>query len=125
MVDQNYEAAVFNDIGNSPATMDAARSADCYGCCPGHTIQIADAKQAYIQAELKGVEVWVCLPPDVRPAGWANTRSRCAGFCVLSMVTPMLVPCGRIIAMKGSGAPALFAFLNGPVVTSWSQPDCS
>ena len=54
VVNQNYEAAMFNDLGSSPATMDAARAADCYGSAPGHSVQIADAKQAYIQAEIKG-----------------------------------------------------------------------
>jgi hypothetical protein len=54
VVDQNWQRAVFEDLGNSPATMDASRAADCYGCAPGHSIQQADAEQAYIQAESEG-----------------------------------------------------------------------
>ena len=33
---------------------------------PGHGIEIADAEQAYIQADLHGTETWVCLPPEAR-----------------------------------------------------------
>ena len=36
VVDQNWKQAVFEDLGNSPATMDASRAADCYGCLSGH-----------------------------------------------------------------------------------------
>ncbi|CAE7218058.1 unnamed protein product [Symbiodinium sp. KB8] len=48
--DQNMEAALFQDLGNSPATFDASRWADYYGCLPGNDVQMADAIQAYIQA---------------------------------------------------------------------------
>ena len=57
---------MFQDLGSSPANMDASRAADCYGCFPGHDIEIADAEQAYIQADLKGIETWVCLPWEAR-----------------------------------------------------------
>ena len=70
MVDQNYDIAIFHDIGNSPATMDASRSADMYGCAPGHGIQIADEEQAYIQADMQGSPTWICLPEEARPAWW-------------------------------------------------------
>ena len=46
--------------------MDSSRAADAYGCFPGHDIEIADAEQAHIQADLKGTETWVCLPPEAR-----------------------------------------------------------
>jgi hypothetical protein len=55
VVNQNWEAAVFQDMGKSPATMDASRACDCYyGSMPGNKTEIADAEQAYIQADLKG-----------------------------------------------------------------------
>jgi hypothetical protein len=54
VVNQNWETAIFQDLGSAPATMEAGRAADCYGCMPGHVITVADAEQAYIQAELKG-----------------------------------------------------------------------
>ena len=47
VVNQNWEAAVFQDMGNSPATMDASRACDCYGSMPGNKTEIADAEQAY------------------------------------------------------------------------------
>ena len=33
--DQNWESAVFQDIGSSPATIEASRVADCYGLALG------------------------------------------------------------------------------------------
>ena len=61
---------MFQDLGSSPATLDAARTADAYGCFPDHDVEIADAVQAYIQARLKGAACWVCLPEEARPAHW-------------------------------------------------------
>ena len=66
VTNQNWEAAIFQDLGSCPATMEASRAADCYGSAPGHCIQIADAEQAYIQAELSGTPCWICLPPEQR-----------------------------------------------------------
>ena len=66
VVNQSREAALFQDLGSSPATLDASRAADAYGCVPGHDTEIADAEQAYIQADLKGTPSWVCLPPEAR-----------------------------------------------------------
>ena len=65
--DQNMEAALFQDLGNTPATFDASRWADFYGCLPGHDVQMADAIQAYIQAKLTGTPCWVELPPEAWP----------------------------------------------------------
>ena len=74
VTNQNWEAAIFQDLGSSPATMDAGRAADAYGCIPGHTIEVADAEQAYIQADLSGTPTWVCIPPEDRPASWAKFK---------------------------------------------------
>ena len=63
---QDWQAATFDDLGSSPASLEAARAADLYGCVPGHAIEMADAVQAYVQAELTGTETWVCLPPEWR-----------------------------------------------------------
>ena len=38
--------------------------------CLGMQFTIADAEQAYIQADMKGDPTWVCLPPEARPAWW-------------------------------------------------------
>ena len=48
--DQNWEAALFQDLGSSPAAMEASRAADAYGMLPGHDIEVADADQAYTQS---------------------------------------------------------------------------
>ena len=65
--DQNFEAALFQDLGSSPASFDTARWVDMYGCLPGHECQMADAIQAYIQAILTGTPCWVELPLDAWP----------------------------------------------------------
>ena len=54
--------------------MDAPRAADCFGCAPGHAIEMADVGQEYIQVELKGTPCWVCLPPGQGPAAWVRRR---------------------------------------------------
>ena len=38
-----------------------------YGCFPGHSVKLADAIQAYIQAVLTGPPCWVELPEDAWP----------------------------------------------------------
>ena len=64
---QVWEAAFFQDLGNSPATFEASRWADFYGCLSGHGVKLADAIQAYIQAVLTGPPCWVELPEDAWP----------------------------------------------------------
>ena len=64
---QHWEAAFFQNLGNSPASFEASRWADFFGCLPGHSVKLADAIQAYIQAKLKGPLCWVELPTDAWP----------------------------------------------------------
>lgn len=54
VTNQNVEAAFFQDLGNSPATFEAARWADLYGLLPNNSVMLGDAIRAYIQADLKG-----------------------------------------------------------------------
>ena len=70
VVDQYHDEATFRDMGSTPATLEAAKAADFYGCLPGHVIETADGEQAYVQAEMKGTPTWICLPPEQRPAWW-------------------------------------------------------
>ena len=63
-MNQNYEAALFQDLGSSPATPEASRACDAYGREPGMHTEVADAEQAYVQATLKGVPSWVSLPEE-------------------------------------------------------------
>ena len=52
VVDQNYDAAIFQDLVSQPSTMGASKAADFYGCAPGYDIHVADAEQAYAQAPM-------------------------------------------------------------------------
>ena len=83
--DEFHEAAFFNELGSSPATLEDAKAVDAFGCLPGHCVESADAKQAYTQALLGtntpgapsgpggdvscGVHTitWVTLPKEIRP----------------------------------------------------------
>ena len=65
---------MLQDLGNAPATMEASRIADCYGCFSQHDCQQSDAEQAYIQAPLKGTDTWVALPPDQWPKAWSGMK---------------------------------------------------
>ena len=74
---QHWEAAFFQDLGNSPASFEASRWADFFGCLPGNDVKLADAIQAYIQAKLTGPACWVELPTDAWPEGihsWKKMR---------------------------------------------------
>ena len=71
-VDQSHDEATFRELGSTPATLEAGKEADFYGCLPGHVIKSVDGEQAYVQAEMKGAPTWICLPPEQRPAWWAQ-----------------------------------------------------
>ena len=64
VVDEYWDTAIFQDLGSSPASMEAGKMVDAYGRIPGNDLQQADAEQAYIQADLEGEETWVHLPPE-------------------------------------------------------------
>ena len=65
---------MFQELGSCPATMEAARTADAYGCFPGHAAEQADAEQAYTQARLVGAATWVRLPREQWPESWKDMR---------------------------------------------------
>ena len=50
--------------------MQAAKAVDFFWRLLGHAILVADAEQAYIQADMQGDPTWVCLPPEARPEWW-------------------------------------------------------
>ena len=70
--DQNFDVAMFQDLGSSASSMDASRSCDMYGCLPGHTVEQADAEQAYLQATFpkNAIPTWVCLPKEAWILEW-------------------------------------------------------
>lgn len=39
VIDQNWEAAMFQDLGSVPASMEASKVADAYGSFPGNDVQ--------------------------------------------------------------------------------------
>ena len=59
---------MFEDLGSSPAAMEAGLVLDAYGLAAGNETQIANAIQAYVQTTLKcKAETWVRLPKDRQP----------------------------------------------------------
>ena len=72
--DENWEAAMFQELSSCPATMEAAKAADCYGLLEGHVVEQADAEQAYTQSKLGGTPTWIRLPRERWPQAWANMR---------------------------------------------------
>jgi hypothetical protein len=68
--DQDRNVALFQELSSSPATMEAGKAADAYGMLPGHSIEQADAVQAYTQATLKGTKTYVSLPKEAWPDWW-------------------------------------------------------
>ena len=64
------EIAMFQELASCPATLEASASADCYGLLKGHSAEQADAKQAYVQARIRGTPTWVRLPKHRWPKHW-------------------------------------------------------
>ena len=70
VTDQKWEWAIFQDLGSNPASMHAGRVVDSYAGFPAHCCQQSDADQAYAQAWLKGIEMWIVLPCEAWPPEW-------------------------------------------------------
>ena len=60
--DEWGDQAIFKDIAQCPATLEAAKVGDLIACLPGCAGQQGDATQAFPQAEFKGTETWISLP---------------------------------------------------------------
>ena len=73
--DEHRQAAIFQELSSSPATIEAAKAADCYALLPGHDGQHSDAIGAYTQSLLPShIVTWVRLPPHQWPKEWENIR---------------------------------------------------
>ena len=71
---QNWEAAMFEDLGSSPATMEAGKAEDV-GTLPGYDVQRADAEQAYVPAPMRSpVKTWITLPRNQWPKEWEGVH---------------------------------------------------
>ena len=79
VIGQNYEAAIFQDLGSTPATLEGSRVADAFGVQENWATEVADAEQAYVQAELKGTETWVYIPPEGWPDGMLSSICKMRG----------------------------------------------
>ena len=60
--DEEFNWAIFADLGSSPPTMEASKALDMLGCFLGYLVKAGDAIGAYCQTYLKGVPTWVSLP---------------------------------------------------------------
>jgi hypothetical protein len=60
------QLAEFADLGSSPASMAAYRTAVALGCAPGMAVQQADAEAAYIQSMLSGTDTYVIIPTELQ-----------------------------------------------------------
>ena len=60
--DQDFNWAEFSELGSSPPSMEAAKALDAMESLPGYVVKTGDARGAYTQSLLKGVETWVTLP---------------------------------------------------------------
>jgi hypothetical protein len=57
--DENWDVAMFQELGSAIATMAAAKACDLFGMLAGHVIETVDATQAYTQSLLGGTPTWV------------------------------------------------------------------
>ena len=69
--DQNWQAALFNEMSSAPASMEASKACYAFGLLPGHATQQCDAEQAYIHSKLEGAPR---MPRERWPAAWAKFR---------------------------------------------------
>jgi hypothetical protein len=74
VVDENWDVAMFRELGSAPATMVAAKFCDLRCLLRGHINENADAMQAYTHSLLGGTETWVSLPRDEWSESWKHMR---------------------------------------------------
>ena len=68
--DQNFNPAIFQELGSAPSSLEASKIVDWYGLWPGHICEQADAEQAYTQAMLDTTTTtWVIIPREYWPEG--------------------------------------------------------
>ena len=72
--DEHGAAAVYQELGANPTSVQGLNACLAYGSLPGKLCTAADAVKAlYVQATLKSkYKTWIELPPELRPAWWKN-----------------------------------------------------
>ena len=62
--DQDWQYAVFEDLGSAPPSIEAATVLDAFSLFPGNEQTQSDAVSAYTQSFLRGIPTYVALPHD-------------------------------------------------------------
>ena len=62
--------AEFAEFSSNPPSMEASRAVDAVGSLDGYRFRYGDAKGAYTQSYLLGVDTWVALPENRWPKHW-------------------------------------------------------
>ena len=65
--DEHFNYAVFDEIGNSPSSIEAGRVVDAFSLFDGYVQEQSDAVSAYTQPFLTGPPTWVALPRERWP----------------------------------------------------------
>ena len=69
--DEHGAAAVYQELGANPTSVQGLNNCLAYGFLPGNSTTTADAIKAYVQALLKSkYQTWITLPPELRPRWW-------------------------------------------------------
>ena len=115
MCDENHKAALFKELGASPASMESSRIIDACSMIGDHVLQQADAQQAYTQATLEATPTWVSLPEDARPAEWNRFRNPVCPLRLALQGIPMRGRTGEITATSPCFRAASLPLRIGPV----------
>ena len=103
--DQNFNVALFEDLGSTVATMEAVKCWDALGSTKGKSVMQADCTQAYIQAKFPDhvpktwiTIPWECLPADVAARAQSLGIGKPVSFwSAPCMATPIPAPIGKCI----------------------------
>ena len=69
--DEHGAAAVYQELGANPISVQGLNACLAYGSLPGNRATAADAVKAYVQALLSSkYKTWIELPPELRPKYW-------------------------------------------------------
>ena len=75
--DEHGVAAVYQELGANPTSVQGLNACLAYGSIPGNAATAADAVKAYVQALLSSkYKTWIELPPELRPTWWKNKFTR-------------------------------------------------
>ena len=71
--DEHGAAAVYQELGANPTSVQGLNACLAYGTLPGNQATAADAVKAYVQAMLSSkFRTWIELPPELRPKWWKD-----------------------------------------------------